>query len=410
MTGGTMTGGSPALDRVARGNLCAGCGACAALAENVTMDGATGYLRPKATGPISPAEDQAIAAVCPGLGLSLTHDAPTDHDIWGPIRSLQAGNATDAALRFEASSGAGISGLLCFLLTSGRADFVLHTAADPENPIGNRTVVSRTPEEVLSAAGSRYAPSAPLAAVRDVAAKAIADGERGVFVGKPCDVGGLAAWRDRDPDIARAFPYALSFFCAGVPSSDGARELVRALGMTPDELASFRYRGRGWPGRATAVAKDGREASMTYHESWGGVLSKHVQFRCKVCADGVGSFADIACGDAWEADEKGYPIFEEKPGSSLIIARTAVGQELLDAALAAGAMAAKPYPVEGIAKIMRSQVRRKSVASARMAAARIIGRPVPAYRGLRLAEAARHGTRIDRLRNFLGVFKRMRSQ
>lgn len=405
-----QTHSSPALDIVARGNLCAGCGACSAIADNIAMDYRDGFLRPSVSGPVSTAEDQVIAAVCPGIGLTLSHDAPMDHDIWGPIRSVQSGHSTDDALRFQASSGAGVSGLLCFLLDSGQVDFALHTAADPDNPIGNRTVISRSRDDVLNAAGSRYAPSAPVAAVAETAAAALAAGETGVFVGKPCDVAALSALRDRDPDIAAAFPYVLSFFCAGVPSAEGARELVRTLGKDPDDIAAFRYRGRGWPGRATATDKDGDEASMTYQESWGAVLSKHIQFRCKICADGVGGFADIACGDAWEADENGYPMFEERAGSSLIIARTKKGQELLDAAMAAGAIETAPFPVENIAKIMRAQVWRKSVASARMTAARIIGRPTPKYRGLRLEAAAKYASKMERFRNFLGVFKRMRRQ
>ena len=114
------------------------------------------------------------------------------------------------------------------------------------------------------------------------------------------------------------------------------------LGVEPADLTAFRYRGNGWPGRATATARDGRVAHMSYEESWGGYLSKEVQFRCKICPDAVGGVADIACADAWYGGETGYPTFEELDGRSLIMSRTARGQTVLDNAVADKAVAMEP--------------------------------------------------------------------
>ena len=89
---------------------------------------------------------------------------------------------------------------------------------------------------------------------------------------------------------------------------------------------AFRYRGNGWPGQATATLRDGNTRSMSYHDSWGKILSHHVQHRCKVCADGTGTAADLVCADAWVSDERGYPVFEERDGVSLIVTRNAKGE------------------------------------------------------------------------------------
>lgn len=51
---------------------------------------------------------------------------------------------------------------------------------------------------------------------------------------------------------------------------------------------------------------------MSYNESWGNILGKYLQKRCKICPDGIGEFADIVCADAWHGDKSGYPNFEEK--------------------------------------------------------------------------------------------------
>jgi coenzyme F420 hydrogenase subunit beta len=393
---------SPALARVARGDLCAGCGACAAIAPGrVAMAAAgPGWLRPVQTAPLDPAEEAAIAAVCPGLGQTVAAAGRRDDPLWGPFLAMQAGHATDPGLRHAGASGGALSALALWLVESGRVDAVVQVAADPDDPVANRTVVTRDRAGVLAAAGSRYAPSAPLAGL----APLVASGARHAFLGKPCDAAALRAWAARDAAVAAAFPVILSFFCAGVPALAGGRAVLAALGA-PDATA-FRYRGMGWPGRAVARRPDGSEASMTYQQSWGAILSRHVQHRCKICADGTGVAADLVCADAWEADARGYPVFDEAPGTSLIVARTAAGAGLLAAATAAGAVAARPFDPAGLAAIQPGQRERRRALAARLAALRLLGRPVPRYRGLRLLAAARQNRPGRLLRNFLGTLRR----
>lgn len=400
----TSPAASPSLARVARGDLCAGCGACAALAPGkVAMTvAAPGFLRPMQRAPLVAAEEAAIAAVCPGLGQKVEAAGRTDPVLWGPYVSMQTGWATDPALRFAGASGGGLSALLVHLLASGTVDAVIQIAADPDMAIGNVTVVSTDAAGVLTAAGSRYAPSAPLAGLAGI----LADGRRYAVVGKPCDAAALRAMAAADPKVAAAVPVILSFFCAGVPSHSGGRAVLGALGAEPEAVTGFRYRGNGWPGRATAQLADGSERSMTYHDSWGKILSKHVQHRCKICADGTGTAADLVCADAWESDEAGYPRFAEAPGVSLIVARTALGADLLAAARAAGAVETEPFEVAGLAAIQPGQRERRRALWARLAALRLAGRPVPRYEGLQIAAAARQNPLGRNLKNFLGMLRR----
>lgn len=394
---------SPALARVAKGQLCSGCGGCAAAAPGKVeaAPSADGYLRPVQHERLTDEEEARVAAICPGLGL--TQDAPAPDPLWGPHRSMRTGHATDPALRRNASSGGVLSAILVHLLETGAVEFILQIAADPDNPTGNRTVLSRTREEVFAAAGSRYAPSAPLAGLE----AHLAAGRRFAFVGKPCDVAALRALARGDGRIDACIPYMLSFFCAGVPSAKGAEEVVRALGADPATVTAFRYRGDGWPGRAVATLADGSTPSMTYHESWGGVLSRHVQFRCKICPDGVGGFADLACADAWESDERGYPVFEEAEGISLAVGRTARGEALLDAAEAAGAIALRPFDPQDLAAIQPGQFGRITALAARLAALRVTSQPTPRYRGFRLLAAARRARPRALAVNFLGTARRI---
>jgi coenzyme F420 hydrogenase subunit beta len=315
---------------------------------------------------------------------------------------MQTGWATNADLRFAGSSGGALSATLAYLLAADIVDAVVQTGADPAFAIGNAIVISTDIAGITAAAGSRYAPSAPL----ETLSALLAQGKRFAFVGKPCDVAALRAICAQDAKTAAAFPVLLSFFCAGVPSHTGGRAVLAALGVTAEDTARFRYRGNGWPGRAVAVAQDGSKASMTYHESWGGILSKHVQHRCKICADGTGTAADIVCADAWESDTSGYPLFDEAPGISLIVARTEVGARLIAAARNAGHLETAPFDIEQLTAIQPGQRERRRALFARLMALRLLHRPIPDYRGLQIGAAARQNSLRRTIRNFLGTLRR----
>jgi coenzyme F420 hydrogenase subunit beta len=390
--------------RVLEGNLCAGCGLCAALAPDaLTMQySSEGFLRPAGTGDVGAGAESAIAAACPGAGLRLEHRNTNDDRLWGPYVAMWSGYATNSALRRNASSGGALSALLVHLVESCWVDAVIQTGPDPELPLGNRTTISRTPDEILANAASRYAPSAPLTDLETH----LASDETFAFVGKPCDVAALRALGRHDARVAVRFPFLISFFCAGVPSLAGAREVLDRLGVKESDLAAFRFRGDGWPGFATATRRDGSRECMSYADSWGGVLSRHVQLRCRICPDGTGGFADVACADAWETDARGYPLFEERDGVSLVVARTDKGEAVIRSATAAGLLALEAFEVADLERMQPGQTCKRRHVLARLAALRMLARPTPVYRGFHLRRNAREAGARSTLRSFFGTLRR----
>jgi coenzyme F420 hydrogenase subunit beta len=362
-----------------------------------------GYSRPVQKAPVSALAEAVIEKACPGTVIAPWASTPNVDPLWGPWRQVFTGHARDEDIRYEASSGGALSAVLIHALEEGLVDRVIHVAADPAHPTGNIITCSRTAAEVLSGAGSRYTASSPLAQID----AALNEGGRLAFVGKPCDVSALRSLSEIDPRVARHVPIMLSFFCGGMPAHEGVERILAALGVELQDVAEFRYRGRGWPGQTVVTARSGATARMTYEESWGGFLSKQVQFRCKICADAVGGVADIAFADAWYGGETGYPKFEEQDGRSLVVVRSAAGERLVDAAVSAGRLAVDMLDVRQIDLMQPSQARRKRLVRGRVAALSLVFQPSPRMTGTLVNEAARGARLGESIRNILGTVRRI---
>ena len=396
------------IESITKNGLCTGCGLCESIAPKGHIQvelNASGYLRPRTIQPLTAAIEHQIAEVCPGVTVQHRAGIKGYHPIWGPLIKVRTGHAVDPEIRQQGSSGGVISALLTHLLESGKVDFVAQIATSQQNPLANELQISRTREDVIRAAGSRYAPSAPLRTLRDL----LATGQKFAFVGKPCDIAALRRYSEINEDLKAQVPYMLSFMCAGIPSMRGTYEVLEKLGADRTKLTSFRYRGDGWPGMARAVQTDGQSFEMDYNTSWGSILNKHLQFRCKICPDGTGEFADVVCADAWYGKD-GYPDFAERDGRSLVLSRSDAGESLIATALAAGTIQIDDLAIDEIAKMQPYQVERKRMALGRTIATRIALGQAPKYRRLGLGRAALSAAPINWLRSALGTYRRAKGE
>ncbi|GIZ52509.1 Coenzyme F420 hydrogenase/dehydrogenase, beta subunit C-terminal domain [Noviherbaspirillum aridicola] len=395
------------LETIVNAGLCTGCGACqyAVGEQAVSMRlSASGFLRPVALRTLTGVEQDAVRAVCPGIGLERKEggQSPRYHPVWGPIVRMEAGHATDEEVRYKGSSGGVLSAILIHLVESGKVDFVVHTRASKAQPLMNETACSATRGEIIDAAGSRYAPASPVSALT----AALNRPGRFAFVGKPCDVAAVRKIMDREPAVAARIPYLLSFMCAGTPSMKGTMEMLKRMDMDPSAVTALRYRGDGWPGLACAESADGARRTMEYNEAWGRILNRHLQPRCKMCADGTGEFADIVGADAWHGKD-GYPDFTEQEGRSLIIARTAAGEALLGEVKAGGVVSAQAFSETELVAIQPYQYRRKSEQVARRMAAWFLRKPWPRFKNMGIGQCALRYSPVQNAKAFVGTGKRI---
>jgi coenzyme F420 hydrogenase subunit beta len=372
------------INDVAEAHLCCGCGACAYVSPegfrmmDVPDDGCRPEIQPGRASALNSME--AIKA-CPGLALEHTFDESTPGliedmaDAWGPVMRVWEGYATDGEIRFSGSSGGAATALALYCLEKGGMHGVLHIAARPDIPYLNRTVLSRSRAEMRAATGSRYAPASPcdgLQMVEDASGPC-------VFIGKPCDVAGTNMAAQLRPRLKNNLGLTIAIFCAGTPSTKGTLEMLRRMGIEdPAALVSVRYRGNGWPGKATAVVRlqDGWQETrqLSYEQSWGEVLAKHVQWRCRLCPDHTGEFADIAVGDPWHK-----PPVGDEPGRSLIVARTQRGRQIVENAILAGYLAAEVAEARSIALAQPNLLKVRAHVWGRIMVCWLMGVPAPRY-------------------------------
>lgn len=335
--------------------------------------------------------------ICPGRRVAAVRDKGTErHPYFGPILNSWQAWATDDKTREAGSSGGTITALTTWLIENNEGFSVVGAKASEDNPRVTVPITIMSKEDALKAAGSRYAPVANLAAANAMSEKA--------FVGKPCEASALsrlAAHRQSDE-----IPLLISFFCAGVPSQNATNSLVEKLGVgLSASVTSLRYRGDGWPGQFHVTDSDGKTGSMTYDQSWGKELGPTMQWRCKICPDGVGESADIVAGDYWASDESGYPVFSEQDGVSVLIARTIRGRNCILAAASAGVIQLQSVDLDNVAEIQPLQTLRRRTVFGRLTGRLLAGKRVPRYSGFGLASFVSTAP-LANLRALAGTYRR----
>jgi coenzyme F420 hydrogenase subunit beta len=400
------------IEDVAAWQLCCGCGACAYVdPDGIEMIDALEYgLRPR----FRNGEPDDLGAtdtmkVCPGIELTrpdILTQPGANRDlylVWGSILGLWEGYASDPQIRYEAASAVAIPPLAVHAVEQSGIHGVLHIAARNDIPYLNRTILSTTREQILAGSGSRYAPASPcdgLKSIEDAPGPC-------VFIGKPCDVAAVKKAMALRPRLAEKIALTIAFFCAGTPSLKGTFAMFKAMGIPdPASVQSVRYRGRGWPGKTVVTFCENGETrtrELTYEQSWGQILQKFRQWRCYICPDHTGEFADISVADAWHR-----PVADHQPGRSILIARTGAGLDFLRKAIAAGCLTAEIVGPDTLPACSPWQEDLRSELWGRLLALRACRIPTPDYPGFGLYRSwYGHLSIPEKIKSILGTFKRI---
>jgi coenzyme F420 hydrogenase subunit beta len=380
---------------------CLGCGLCVSILgkDKLKMvENNQGFLVPE---PIGRQKLTYVRSLCPGITVRQPEAKRGIHKIYGPFKTFKVGFSTDKNIRTRASSGGVITGLLCYLLDKSLVDGVLHVGKDPSNPLKSVACFSRTKSEIVDRSGSRYAPASLLVELVEILAK----GYKIAIVGKPCDIVAVRQFLNENTEYSKQIVFMISFMCMGMPSYKGTYNLVKKMGCEVGNIKDFWYRGNGWPGEATTIDKSDCKHTCSYEESWGKILCGLVNYRCKICPDGYGEFADLSCGDAWYL-KNGSPSFEEADGRSIIFVRTTQGESVYEKAINDGYIKSEEFDVNKLKLIQASQYYRKLVCGARFLALKIMGDKLLDFSGFDFYSNLRIIGFKEGLRNFIGMCRR----
>jgi coenzyme F420 hydrogenase subunit beta len=224
----------------------------------------------------------------------------------------------------------------------------------------------------------------------------------GVFVGKPCDIVGLRRSETLKPSLREKVALRIGIFCAGTPSTRGTLDLIRKMGVAPEAVEELRFRGRGWPGMATVRLKGQGEVHgrLNYIEAWS-FIQKYRPYRCYLCPDGTGEFADLSCGDPW------YRKIEEgKAGYSLILVRTEKGRRILHEAMETRYLTLKPVAPDVLTRSQENLLKKRQAIWGRLLALKMIGIPTPKLEGFSLFENWLALPIADKIRSVAGTTHR----
>jgi len=408
----------PSIDQlsdVVDWRLCLGCGACAYVCPEQRvqlMDYETEGIRPRAaSGECGTCRE--CLDVCPGVSSDFNAlrnrgrgTAPPPPGVtadfekeWGAITGIWEGHAVDPVVRDRGSSGGALTALALYCLDRQGMYGVLHTGEDPDDPVRNRTRLSRTREQLLAATGSRYSPASVcngLGLVERAPAPC-------VIIGKPSEMAAVENARRMRPALDAKIGVTMSFFCAETPSTQGTLALLQKLGVQRDRLQTLRYRGVGWPGHFAPVRSGEQEpcAKITYRESWS-FLQAYRPWVVQLWPDGAGELADISCGDPWYEQPDGT-----NPGFSLVVTRTARGRAIVEGAMRDGYLALTPAEPWKLARSQTGLLNKKASVWGRRLVMRVAGLPVTGMAEENLRHCWRSLPVREKLRALVGTLRRI---
>jgi len=383
--------------------LCLGCGLCETIASSakcqMKLNENTGFYEPYFKEKLTKKETRSILKICPGINVNGNINSKSI--VWGKINQIEEAWSSDSFIRQKASSGGVITTLAIHLLESDIVNGILHVGVNEGTYLFNSLRVSRTKEEVLRNMGSRYAPALVFNKLNTILDKS---NEVYAFIGKPCDIAGIKNFIDEYPVYKSRITYFLAIFCAGMPSYNGTKEVLKLSGVN-ESPSILRYRGDGWPGSFKAEYNSRGPFKMSYNDTWGKILGKHLCLRCKICPDGIGLLADIAVGDSW-VTKNGYPNFEENDGRSFVMVRTTNGLNLYSSALQMNKIENNDYNINTLKIVQRYQYDRRIYLGYRILFVQLFSSFILKFRGLGIKRLMLKGNLTKGSKNSFGTLKR----
>ena len=258
--------------------------------------------------------------VCDKLCPSLSIDQVLSRDPLGKYISCYVGYAEDVWTRYMASSGGIATTVLLSLFEKGVIEAAVVAIYNPVNPLIPEMRLVRDKNDIIKAMGSKYCSLKPVFRVLDL----LEVKGKVAVVGLPCHIWMFRKLGEIYPKIRDKIYLYIGLLCGKTRNVYATIYFLRKIARVEENnVKSISYRGYGWPGRVVVRTKNGKTIYHTYN-AWFifSLYPPFMQTRCVFCRDPANQLSDISLGDAWR-------LAEDKLGSSLIITRSRLGEEVI---------------------------------------------------------------------------------
>ena len=204
-------------------------------------------------------------------------------------------------------------------------DGAIVTRWKKDDPLKPEMFLAKSRGEILEATKSKYCPVSTEKIFKEI--KKIKG--KIAFVGTPCQIHELKKLENKDREIKDKIIFHFGLFCDRVLDFHFLDYIFSVARVRKEDVVKVTYRSkkwRGWPGDIEIKLKDGtvKDIPREYRMKVKSLFTPDSCFKCK---DKLNKLSDIAFGDAW------IPEFQsDKLGTSMIISRTDVGDNLLNKA------------------------------------------------------------------------------
>ena len=233
--------------------------------------------------------------------------------------------ASDSSIRRGGQSGGAVTAVLLHLLASGRIDGAIVTRFNAVTRTAE-AVYADTPEAIVASAGSCYLQSPVVKVALEQC------GRRLAIVATGCQARAIRKLSEGGKFAVQ--PIVLGLVCAGNYGPGYVDAIVRVCGCDPLQLRDFRFRDKtrsGWPGE---VMVDCGGGPKYFPASVRKRLKGEYRLKgCGSCRDKMNVVADIVFGDPW-----GVVSDEGQEGRTIMMPRTELGREILDAVMSTQAV------------------------------------------------------------------------
>jgi len=358
---------SPA--EIVRSGLCIGCGSCAAMQRDATMEwDKHGFLKPHGPPAWYETPSDEFSRQCP-----FSPHAPNEDAIaWerfaaaanqdprlGRFEAAYVGHAAEHPFRSMGSSGGLTSWVAAELLGTGAVDAIAHVSpADRQETSRHfRYCVSRNIDELMAGAKSRYYPIDLTGVIDEIRATP----GRYAVIGIPCFIKAIHLLRRIDPFVRARVTHTLGLFCGHMKSADFVESFAWQLGTEIGKVRAVDYRIKdekrpaNWY-RAHLELENGTTAAQDWWHladgDWGAGFLQNPA--CDWCDDVVAETADVSFGDAWVE-----PYSSDGRGTNVVIVRTKALKRLIEQGRASGRLHLEEVDADFIVRTQAAGLRHR---------------------------------------------------